>query len=168
MIYIYIPKNIKFLLLNNKYIYLYNMDIFLFFKLNTENFFYNKFLNILKINFFMTKKLKNKNFLNNFLFLWENFLFSKFYFLGKGFKLKKIKNNLIFNFNHSHINLIINHFLIIKKIQKTKILIFSKQFNFLKKIENTILNVKKISFYTKRGIRKNKQIIFIKKNKNNS
>ena len=164
MLYIFIPKNIKTIILKNKYLYIYNNIFFLTFKL-PNLYFYNKFLNVLKIS--IKKKLK-KNFITNFLFLWNNFIFMKFYFLGKGFKLKKIEKNLIFNFNHSHINLIINNITIIKKIQKSTILIFSKNVNNLKTISKIILNIKKINVFTKRGLRKNKQIIYIKKNKNNT
>lgn len=167
MINIYIPKNLKIIVLENNYLYLYNKNYFFSLKLK-NHFFFNKYLNILKIKLYYKKKLIKKNFLNNFFFLWNNFLHSKFYFLGKGFKIKKIKNNLIFNFNHSHLNLIINQQTIIKKIQKNKILIFSKKLKSLKNLEKKILNIKKISFYTKRGLRRNKQIIFIKKNKNNT
>ena len=164
MLYIFIPKNIKIIILKNKYLYIYNNLFFFNLKL-PKIYFYNKFLNILKIS--IKKKLK-KNLITNFLFLWDNFIFMKFFFLGKGFKLKKIQKNLIFNFNHSHINLIINNITIIKKIQKSTILIFSKHVNNLNYISKTILNIKKINVFTKRGLRKNKQIIFIKKNKNNT
>nr|YP_009512653.1 ribosomal protein L6 [Uronema marinum]AXJ93345.1 ribosomal protein L6 [Uronema marinum] len=165
MIKIYIPKNIKFLILNNKYLYIYNFNYFFLINLSKNNFFFNNLLNILHIELKNKVSVRNKNFINNFIFLWDNYFFSKLYFLGKGFKLKKIDNNTYFNFNYSHIKLIINQTSILKKIQKNKILIFTKNFQNLKKLENYINKIKPLNFYTKRGIRKSKQIVFIKKNK---
>ncbi len=169
MLKIYLPKNIKFLFLNNIYIYVYNINYFLMINCSNYNIYFNKFLNILKIKKkYNNRKIYNKKFLNNFLFSWDNFFFSKIYFLGKGFKLKKINNNIHFNFNYSHIKLIINQNAIIKKIQKTKLLIFSKNLQNLNKLCKLIQNIKKINPYTKRGLRKSKQIIYKKKNKSNS
>lgn len=168
MIKIYMPKNIKFLILNNKYLYLYNLNNFILINLTKTNFFFNNFLNILHIKLYNYNSVKNKNFINNFLFLWDNYFFSKLYFLGKGFKIKKIENNIFFNFNYSHIKLIINQSSIIKKIQKNKIAIFTKNYSNLKKLETYINKIKSLNFYTKRGIRKSKQIVFIKKNKSSN
>mgnify|MGYP003681956341 CR=1 FL=1 len=168
MIKIYMPKNIKFLILNNKYLYLYNLNNFILINLTKTNFFFNNFLNILHIKLYNYNSIKNKNFINNFLFLWDNYFFSKLYFLGKGFKIKKIENNIFFNFNYSHIKLIINQSSIIKKIQKNKIAIFTKNYTNLKKLETYINRIKSLNFYTKRGIRKSKQIVFIKKNKSSN
>jgi len=169
MIKIYLPKNFKFINLNNNYIYVYNKNIFLLIKLNNLNFYFNPLLNLLQITIFKSfYNIKNKNIINNFLFLWDNYVFNKIYFEGKGFKIKKVSNNTYFNFNHSHLKLFINQKSILKKIQKNKILFFCKNFNYLKKIKNSITNIKKISFYTKRGIRNSKQIIYLKKNKSNN
>lgn len=55
----------------------------------------------------------------------------------------------------------------IKKIQKTKLLIFSKNLNKLKLLNKIIINIKKINPYTKRGLRLTKQIIYKKRNKSN-
>lgn len=166
MFKIYLPKNIKFLYINNIYIYLYNINYFISINFINYDIYFNKFLNILKIKKKkLNKKIYNKKFLNNFLFTWESFFFSKIYFLGKGFKLKKIKKNIYFNFNYSHIKLIINQNIILKKIQKTKLIMFSKNSNNLNSFCKLIQNIKKINPYTKRGLRKSKQIIYKKKNK---
>lgn len=160
MIKIYLPKNIKFIYLSNIYIYLYNNNLFLLINFLSYSLYFNKYLNILKIvKKKKNQKLYNKKFLNNFLFTWENFFFSKIYFLGKGFKLKKVNNNIYFNFNYSHIKLLINQNIIIKKVQKTKLILFSKSLYKLNSLCKDILNIKKINVYTKRGLRKNKQII---------
>ena len=160
MLKIYLPKNIKFICLNNIYVYLYNHNFFLLVSLMNYNLYFNKFLNILKIvKKKKNQKLYNKKILNNFLFTWDNFFFSKIYFLGKGFKLKKINKNIYFNFNYSHIKLLINQDIIIKKIQKTKLILFSKNLHKLNNLCRYILDIKKINVYTKRGLRKSKQII---------
>ena len=169
MLKIYLPKNINFVVLNNLYMYIYNSNNFLLINFLSYNLFFNKCLNIVKLKKkSLIKKIYNKKFLNNFLFIWENFFFSKIYFLGKGFKLKKIKKNIYFNFNYSHIKVIINNKVILKKIQKTKLILFSKNIYELNNFSNLIQNIKKINPYTKRGLRKNKQIIYKKKNKSNA
>jgi ribosomal protein L6P/L9E len=169
MFKIYLPKNINFLYLNNMHIYIYNSNIFLLLNFLNYSIYFNKFLNIMKIkNKKLNRKIHNKKFLNNFLFTWDNFFFSKIYFLGKGFKLKKINKNIYFNFNYSHIKLLINQKTIIKKIQKTKLLIFSKNLVDIKKLSLDIKNIKNLNPYTKRGLRKSKQIVYKKKNKSNT
>lgn len=169
MFKIYLPKNINFLYLNNMHIYIYNSNIFLLLNFLNYSIYFNKFLNIIKIkNKKLNRKIHNKKFLNNFLFTWDNFFFSKIYFLGKGFKLKKINKNIYFNFNYSHIKLLINQKTIIKKIQKTKLLIFSKNLVDIKKLSLDIKNIKNLNPYTKRGLRKSKQIVYKKKNKSNT
>lgn len=168
MVKIFLPKNFKFIVLNNNYIYIYNTTYFFIIKINS-NFYYNQFLSILCINSLkLFYNFKNKNTINNFLFLWDNFVFNKNYFEGKGFKIKKIDNNLFFNFNHSHLKLLISQKSILKKIQKHKILFFTKNINYLKKLKFSITEIKKISCYTKRGIRNSKQIVFFKKVKSSN
>lgn len=169
MIKIYLPNNLNFLLFNANYLYLYNNNNFTL--INISRFWIN-YNNLIKT---ITLKKKNKlnlriskNFLNLFLFSWENFFFSKLYFIGKGFKIKKIKNNTYLNFNYSHMNLLVNQKNIIKKIQKNKLLIFSKN---VKKFKNTlayILSIKKLNKYTIRGLRATKQIVYKKKRKNSA
>lgn len=160
MIYIVIPSNIKLIVLKNNYIYIYNKNYFFLIKI-LEDYFFNKYLNSLKIK--TNNKIKNLKLISNFLFLWEGFLFNKFSFVGKGFKIKKKKKKLTFFFNHAHLNLLFIKNTIVKKIRKNKILIFNKNFKTLKILKKIILNVKQISFYTKRGLRVNKQILYIKK-----
>ena len=167
MIKIYLPNNLNFILLNNNYLYIYNINNF---TLINISFFYINYNNLVKVislkkkNYFNLKI--NKNFINSFLFSWENFFFSKLYFVGKGFKIKKIQNNTFLNFNYSHMNLIINQKNIVKKIQKNKLIIFGKNLTKFNKIINTILNVKNLNKYTLRGLRSTKQIVYKKKRKN--
>jgi len=168
MIKIFLLKNFKFIVLNNNYIYLYNNNYFFTIKFY-NNLYFNQYLSVITINnlkFFYN--FKNKNIINNFLFLWDNFVFNKNYFDGKGFKIKKIENNLFFNFNHSHLKLLINQTAILKKIQKHKILFFTKNITYLKRLKLEINQIKKISCYTKRGIRSSKQIVYFKKVKSSN
>lgn len=74
---------------------------------------------------------------------------------------------MYFNFNHSHINLFICNSTILKKIQKNKILIFNKSIKSLHHLTMNITKIKSLSPYTKRGLRKTKQIIYKKRNKSN-
>lgn len=167
MIKIFLPNNINFLLLNKNYIYIYNSNNFTLINVSFFDICFNNFIktiNLRKKNYLNLKI--NKNFINLFLFSWENFFFSKIYFIGKGFKIKKIKNNTYLNFNYSHMNLLINQKNIIKKIQKNKLLIFGKNINEFKKSLNYIINIKKLNKYTIRGLRATKQIVYKKKRKN--
>ena len=69
MIKIFLPNNINFIILTNKYIYLYNLKNFLLLNLQNYNIFYNLSLNIIKLKKKLIYNQKiNKNFLNNFLF----------------------------------------------------------------------------------------------------
>jgi len=163
MIKVYLPKNLNFILLNNKFIYLYNDNFFVAISLHNHSFCFNRLLGILQFNDQIPNIKYNKNFLSHFIFLWDSFFFTRLYFLGKGYKLKKVRNNVYFNFNHSHIKLIIFNKVILKKIQKNKILAYTKNYAKLKNIGNLIEKVKKLNFYTKRGIRKTKQITYTKK-----
>jgi len=168
MLKIYIPNNLNFLVLVNKYLYIYNSNHFIMININFFSIYYNQYLQVINLKKTNTLNLKyNKNFLNMFLFSWENFFFSKLYFIGKGFKLKKLSNNTYLNFNYSHTNLIINQKNIIKKIQKNKLLIFGKNLNNFKQTVNYILNIKILNKYTKRGLRATKQIVYKKKSKGN-
>jgi hypothetical protein len=172
MINIYLPNNLNFLVLNKKsakIIYFYNKSFFFFFNINNFNYFFNSNLQILKL-----KQIKpinaNRNFselLNKFFFIWENFLYNKILFTGKGFKLKKKKNNIQFFFNHSHLNLFIYLNIYLKKIQKTKLVFFFKNYenfgNFLQKI----IKIRKNNIYTKRGLRLSRQLVLKRKGKSN-
>ena len=49
MIKIFLPNNINFIILTNKYIYLYNIKNFLLLNLQNYNIFFNLSLNIIKL-----------------------------------------------------------------------------------------------------------------------
>lgn len=65
-------------------------------------------------------------------------------------------------------NLLINQKNIIKKIQKNKLLVFSKDIKKFKDTLTYILGIKKLNKYTIRGLRATKQIVYKKKRKNSA
>lgn len=150
-------------------------------KKNLNLYFYNKYFFLtFFLNDFLTKKkiVINKNFkfieiskstkylnelLNNTFF----FFLNKFKFDGKGFKIKKIKKVVNFNFNNSHIKTFIekrNKFL---KISKNSFLIVSKQQNnkLFFYLKNFLKSLFKMNIYTRRGVRLNRCLIYLKKTK---
>lgn len=157
MVRIVIPKNVKFLMLTD-FTYLFNEKYYLFYK--TNMLFFNKNLNVMRILYL---NLYKKNKICIFLFSWNTYFFTKLSFLGKGFKITKINNYFFFNFNHTHIELLVNKTTIIKKIQKSKLLIYSNNFKLLQIANYKILKIKLLNFYTKRGIRNAKQKLYFKK-----
>lgn len=165
MVKIFLPKSIKIIYFNNSWIYLFNKNVFIHFKTNNFNLQINKFLNVITLQKKLPKSNNNASKLNVFMFAWDNYFFSKINFLGKGFKIKKNNNIINFNFNHSHINYFMFKTMVIKKIQKTKLFLLSKNQNLLKKINLTITDVKLINIYTKRGLRLSNQIVLKKKAK---
>lgn len=101
-----------------------------------------------------------KIFLKQFT-VWES---SKIKFAGKGYKIKKnTKNSLILLFNRSHITILWWKNIFVKKLKKYKLFIKYNPIN--KKIVNTILNVRHINIFTKKGLRKSRQILYKKKGK---
>jgi hypothetical protein len=167
MVNIFIPNKTNFLILKKKdtnILYIYNDINYLILKIVDSNIFFNKSLKLIKFCRIEKNEMLD-NCINKFLFSWNNFFFKKITFNGKGFKLKKKKQNLIFFFNHSHLNLFIPINTYLKKIQKNKILIFYKNFknytSFLKKI----ITIRKINIYTKRGLRFSRQLVYKRKGK---
>jgi ribosomal protein L6P/L9E len=88
-------------------------------------------------------------------------------FLGKGFKLRKLNKKIQLNFNYSHIQIIINNKIILKKIQKNTILLFSNNIQKLNDFSSLLLNIRVVNAYTKRGLRLSKGIILKRQNKRN-
>ena len=158
---LFLNRKINFLLIKKKNLtklYLYTEKIFLsnFLEIGV---FFNKNLNCLIAEkntilsfFYLNKFLKDLIFLN----------YKKISFNGKGFKLKKISNFFIFNFNNSHIKGLMQNKIKIIKNNKNSFLLFFKGvrnnllFNFLN-------NLFKLNVYTKRGIKFEKKIIMQKK-----
>ena len=103
----------------------------------------------------------------NFLKSWDIFFFLKVKFKGKGFRIKFLKKLKLvkFFFGRSHKTFILFRLVLLKKINKYKFIL--KGLKKSKLIENAkkIVNIKPINYYTLRGLRKSRQIIFKRKGK---
>lgn len=101
-----------------------------------------------------------KYFLNQFYF----YKFTKIKFTGKGYKIKKNTNkSMVLLFNRAHTTTIWWKNILIKKLKKYKLYIkYSNKFDSLIR---TIINVRAINIFTKKGLRKSRQIILKKKGK---
>lgn len=146
------------------YVYIYNTQYYCILKIPSN----------IKIFLEKTKKFtliyKNPqinniyNSINSFLkqfFLYE---YTKIKFTGKGYKIKKNTNkSLILLFNRSHITILWWQNIFIKKLKKYKIYI--KYNNINKNIIPNILNIRNINIFTKKGLRKSRQILLKKKGK---
>jgi len=147
----------------------YNMNYnFNFFINNKKSFFQiNKFNNTLKI---YHRNVQNNQILinstiNNFIKLINIYEFVKIKFKGKGFKIGFYKNKNIMNFffGASHINTFLIKNSVIKKINKYKFIIKSTNIKELNELSKKIVNIRKINFYTLRGLRKSRQILIKRK-----
>lgn len=169
---IIIPPQFEILLLkkNNKLIVnLYNNNYKFNFFLNLKKsfFFINKFNNIIKIthkNIYNNQNLTNTT-LNNFLKFINIYKFIKIKFKGKGFKIGFYKNKNIMNFffGASHINTFLIKNTIIKKINKYKFILKSNNIVELINLSKNIINIRKINFYTLRGLRNSRQMLIKRK-----
>jgi hypothetical protein len=90
--------------------------------------------------------------------------FSKIKFTGKGYKIKKnTKSSLVLLFNRAHTTVIWWRGLFLKKLKKYKM--YLRYTNKNKNIINTIINVRPINIFTKKGLRGTRQILLKKKGK---
>jgi hypothetical protein len=90
--------------------------------------------------------------------------FSKIKFTGKGYKIKKnTTNNIQLLFNRAHITNIWYKNITILKLKKYKMYVNYTNFN--EKILNTILSVRPVNIFTKKGLRSARQILLKKKGK---
>ena len=140
------------------YIYIYNNNFFCIFKTSSVvNIMNNTFLRITKIDI-QTNKL------NLFIRQFYQCTFSKIKFSGKGYKIKKnSKQSLILLFNRSHTTTIWWKNSFIKKLKKYKI--YVKCTNRNANIIQTILKIRPINIFTKKGLRDSRQILKKKKGK---
>lgn len=107
------------------------------------------------------------NTLNHKMFTFENMFFEKITFKGKGFKLisKKKTNFLHFFFGHSHIKVIFLKKARMKRLSKYKYYFKSKLDQKLKQSARLISNIRPLNIFTKRGLRRNRQVVFKRKGK---
>jgi len=140
------------------YIYIYNNVYFCIIKTSTtlkiENNFYIKILE-------KNEQLKK---INGFIKQFYLCDFAKIKFTGKGYKIKKNSNkSIILLFNRAHITILWWSGFFLKKLRKYKLYI--KYTNINKKIIKTILNVRYINIFTKKGLRQSRQVLMKKKGK---
>ena len=169
---IILPPQFEIILLKkNKelIINLYNKNYNFNFFLNEEksSFFFNKFNNLIKIyhkNVFNNQILINST-INNFIKLIDIYEFVKIKFKGKGFKIGFYKNKNIMNFffGASHINTFLIKNTLIKKINKYKFILKSTNIVELNNLAKQIVKIRKINYYTLRGLRKSRQILIKRK-----
>ena len=90
--------------------------------------------------------------------------FTKIKFTGKGYKIKKnSKKSIMLLFNRAHITIMWWNNIIVKRLKKYKIYI--KYLTTNKKIVELLLNIRPINIFTKKGLRKSRQILLKKKGK---
>lgn len=154
-------SNIKINLYNNNY----KFNIFL--KKNKSFIFTNKYNNILQI--IHTKVVNNQSLINSsvnsFLKMIDIYKFIKIKFKGKGFKIGFYKNKNIMNFffGSSHINIFLIKNILIKKISKYKFILKSNNIKYINEVSKNIVNIRKINFYTLRGLRQSRQYVIKRK-----
>jgi ribosomal protein L6P/L9E len=169
---IILPPQFNFIILKNKNnikINLYNTNykFNIFLKNNKSFIFTNKYNNILKIEH--KKIINNQNLINSsinsFLKLLDIYKFIKIKFKGKGFKIGFYKNKNIMNFffGSSHINIFVIKNMLIKKISKYKFILKSNNLKNINQVSKKIVNIRKINFYTLRGLRQSRQFVIKRK-----
>ena len=148
------------------WLYIYNKNYSIFLKIKSSSFKIKSTNTVVVLNknvclkdmFILDKKLYN------FVKQIDTYLYVKIKFSGKGYKIKKNNNNnLLLLFNRAHITNIWWKNIIIKKLKKYKIYIRYTQINI--HIIQRIINTRIINIFTKKGLRKSKQILFKKKGK---
>lgn len=148
------------------YIYVYNKRYFCLFKISTLV--YLKLINNKCIEFSNYKKNNLNNLLpqqlSNYIIQFDKLNFTKIKFAGKVYKIKKnSQHSLILLFNRAHITVFGWKNIILKKLKKYKIYL---KYNMLNKcVIKTIQNIRPINIFTKKGLRKSRQIILKKKGK---
>jgi len=143
------------------YLYVYNTNYYTLIKISK----------IIKINIRTKNLLELLNPTNNNEISLKSFIkqfrlceFTKIKFTGKGYKIKKnTKHSLILLFNRAHITTIWWKNIFVKKLKKYKVYI--RYMNMNKNFINTLISVRPINIFTKKGLRKSRQILLKKKGK---
>lgn len=156
---------------NNNYniVYIYNNNYFLKLCVDPNKILLNKETNSLKIIITTFNQYKNKKNIEikflKFLKSLNSHFFLKIKFKGKGYKINFYKKNKItkFFFGVSHIQIFLLKYLFLKKLSKYKFLLKSSNLMNLNKIGNKMVNIRKINFYTLRGIRNTKSVLIKRK-----
>ena len=154
--------SITILYKNKKYfLYIYNKNFNIILKLYNNPTILNTNSIFLKNGFLKKNLFKNIGVFLNQFFIYS---FTKIKFTGKGYKIKKNKkSNFKLLFNRAHFTYVWWECIFLKKIKKYKIYL-----RFLPKnndVINSILNIRKVNIFTKKGLRESRQILYKKKGK---
>lgn len=105
------------------------------------------------------QRLKKKH--EVFFFSFNFFFFKKFKFVGKGYKIKKVKTKKSFQlfFGYSHKIFLISGGSQLRKLTKYKLFLITNSKKKLNKITLIVNNIRKLNIFTKRGLRAIKQRI---------
>lgn len=141
------------------YIYIYNNNYYCFlkftknFKLKLKNNIFLEVTHLIDLNF---------NQLNKYLKQFYFYKFIKIRFTGKGYKIKKNTfKSMVLLFNRAHITLLWWNNLFIKRLKKYKIYVRYINTNVVK----SVVNIRFINVFTKKGLRQSRQILLKKKGK---
>ena len=145
---------------NGIYIYVYNNNYYCIIKVLKPI----KVINgmFIKITAGSSEKIQNK--INFFFKQFYICSFTKIKFTGKGYKIKKNKpQGLVMLFNRAHTTTLWWSGIFLKKLKKYKI--YLKYTNRNVNIIQTIINVRPINIFTKKGLRVARQVLKKKKGK---
>lgn len=158
-------ENFNFSLFKNKngvYLYTYNKTYYSLLKFSKKIELKIKTEKCVELKHNNKNKLAQK--IKHFLLQLYFYKFAKIKFIGKGYKIKKNTNkSVVLLFNRAHTTTLWWKNILIKKLKKYKIYI--KYNNKFEGLIKTILNVRHVNIFTKKGLRKSRQIIMKKKGK---
>ena len=150
---------------NIYYIYIYNNNFIFLIKVNPQT--QLKIISNRQFKFSRTL-LKNGSHcfkaLANFIDQFDRYVYTKIKFTGKGYKIRKRNHHsMILVFNRAHTTIIWWKNIILKKIKKNKfyVKLTAKNLHFI----NTVINVRRINIFTKKGLRTSRQMLLKKKGK---
>ena len=146
------------------YIYVYNSNYYSIIKVSRNTKAILNKDNCMELTF---KEFSTRTALHQVKFFLKQFYlcdFAKIKFSGKGYKIRKNSTkSLVLLFNRAHTTTIWWKNIFLKKLKKYKMYIKYTYKN--KDIVNTILNVRRINIFTKKGLRKSRQVLLKKKGK---
>ena len=154
-------QNFHFVILkkeNINYIIIYNNNFYCIIKARKQ-------IEILNNNFIrLNNDLIVAYHINKFLKQFYLCNFTKIKFTGKGYKIKKnTKQSIVLLFNKSHTTTLWWSGIFLKKLKKYKIYLKYSNQDFA--ILNTILNIRPVNIFTKKGLRNSRQVLLKKKGK---
>ena len=147
------------------FLYIYNQNYFCLIKISTIEIKFNlKNERAFEILYKKPQLFNISKKINNFIKQFCVCEFSKIKFAGKGYKIKKNTiNNVQLLFNRSHITNMWYKNITMLKLKKYKI--YLNYINSNKHILNTIISIRPINIFTKKGLRYSRQIVLKKKGK---